>query len=79
MSHTRNAYREWTKEDMKFVISNWDNMSIPEMAEVLKVESNKVNAFAGALRRHGIKLTKKCRNGNFQMHLNKALEELNIK
>ena len=75
--HNRRPYREWTKEEMQFIIVNWKKMSYNELFKQLKVDDKGILAsMVTKLRKEGFDLPIKSRNGSFKNTVKRLKKEL---
>lgn len=78
MSNVRPKYKEWTKEDLKFILNNWGKMEINEMVEELKLESrSQLNSIVYRLRRDGFNLERKKTNSRLKIIIAELKKEFN--
>jgi DNA-binding MarR family transcriptional regulator len=66
MSYNRQPYHKWTVEEAEKIIDLWDTNSNREIADILGLEEGRVSAMAYVLRKNGIVLSRKSRNGSVQ-------------
>jgi len=71
-------YRMWKKEDLKKLIGLWDTTSLQEAAESLGAEQHQIRYIVSAMRKAGIPLAKKHKNGHLNVLLTELKEELGI-
>ena len=73
---TRVRKKFYTKEEIKRVISLWDNMSVEDMAEELGRGHASILYIASRIRKCGWKLSKKMRVGRVDSLISEVIREL---
>ncbi len=66
----------WTKEDLKMVVRMWDDNTLVQIAEKLGREKSSIQQIATVMRKNGIKIARKRKNGYLALLINEVKEEL---
>lgn len=75
MKHSRQRqHKMWTKEEFKTVMTLWSSKSTQEIADELGRKTHGISSIAQLLRKAGLDLPKKHRNG----YLNNLIEEFKV-
>lgn len=69
----------WTKEEIKMVIRYWEEMNTQDLAKKLGIEKSQLSTMAVALRKAGVKLSRKRIQGYIQPLIEEVKRELRIK
>lgn len=77
MKHKK--HHMWTKDEVKSLYTLWEDTSIEDLADKLKVEVSQIRTMAGAMRKKGFKLAHKRKNGYIQSLLDEVKKELKLK
>lgn len=78
MKEPRREAKEFTKEDIKFVIQNWDKFSTKEIAEQLGRVESAIPYLVKKIRLAGLDLPKKTKSAQTQVRVVEALKELGL-
>jgi DNA-binding MarR family transcriptional regulator len=72
----RPQYRYWKKEDIVYIVKNWNKKDIVKIREHLKVTSSQLTPFISKLRKEGFDLPSKSRNGDLKKFIQQVKKEL---
>lgn len=67
---------EWTKDEIKKVISLWTSKSLKEIGTDVGVNAQQVAYIAGQIRKSGFNLQKKTIKGNLRSLIGEAIKEI---
>ena len=73
------ARHQWTKDEIKALVSLWDTKTTLEIAAELNLKNNQVTYMAKRVRDSGYALPKHRRNGYMASLVKEAIAELKIK
>ena len=68
----------WTKEDIKTVVSLWETTTKGDLANKLGINESQLNTMVMRMRKAGLKLPHKRKNGQAEAFLLATLKELKL-
>lgn len=71
-----NVRHSWTKDEVKRIVSLWDQKNPDELANDLNISKLQLMYMVGLIRKNGYKLTRKRKNGTLSILIKEALSEL---
>lgn len=74
---TRKPGHMWTKTEIKAVAELWNTATTKEISEKLDVDYQQLNYTVREMRKAGMSLPKKHKNGNIQSLIKEVMGELN--
>lgn len=76
MKISTNSRHQWTKEDIKVVMTQWESNTTEEISEQLGVSKGQISYVAKELRLAGHHLPKKRRNGYMRNLIAECISDL---
>lgn len=77
MKHKK--HHMWTRDEVKSLFKLWEDTSVEDIAERLKLEVSQVRTMVTAMRKKGFPLARKRVNSYIQVLLDDVKKELKIK
>jgi transposase len=72
----KNRFTPYTKDEIKAVITLWEDKSTQEIAEELGRKTSSIGYIANAIRKEGYRLPKKTKRGTFNLLVKEVIAEL---